>query len=175
MSIRDEINIAVNAGWLVNMQPTLPSIPHRRIILVSSSLQYELETELQDQATAHRAGLLLNTLDTFIGGGLITVGGRNDDAYIKLLEPEDRQVWEIRSVDPKPSIRVFGRFAEPNVFVATNKGFRRDLGAFGSAAFQRAMTDCTREWVKCFHTRPAHTGKRVNDFITENVVDLRDL
>lgn len=157
------------------MQPTLPSIPHRRIILVSRPLQEALEAELTDQAAAYRTGLLLNTLDTFIGGGLITVGGRNDDAYMKLLEPEDEQVWEIRSVDPRPSVRVFGRFAEPDVFVATNKGLRTELGAFGSAEFRRAMTDCTREWGKCFHTWPAHSGEQINDFITENVVDIRDL
>lgn len=123
-----------------------------------------------------RAGELLATFDTFLGGRLITIGGRNDkDAYMKFLEPEQEEVWEIRSIDPKPSIRVFGRFAAKNVFVATNMGFRSDLGGFGSIEFRAAMTHCKRAWSRCFHTWPPHKGKSAHDYISENVIDLRDL
>lgn len=175
MSIREQYKIAVNAGWLVNLLPTLPSIPHRRVIFVCRALHEEIEREWNEPATAIRVGQLLNTLDTFLGNGLITVGRRNDKhAYMKQMEKVE-EVWEIRSVDPKPSIRVFGRFAERDVFVATNKGFRKPLGAFGSPEFKRAMTTCTQEWRRCFQTWPVHTGDTVHDYLSENVVDLRDL
>ncbi|MCC0013849.1 MAG: hypothetical protein H6881_08230 [Rhodobiaceae bacterium] len=128
-----------------------------------------------DEALEHRTSQLYQTFDTFISGNLVTVGGRHDDSFMKLLEPEDEQVWEIRSISPKPSIRVFGRFAEPDVFVATNKGFRADLGGFGSVGFKRAMTTCLQEWRKCFQNWPAFTGRHFNDYITSGAVDLRDL
>lgn len=176
MSIRELIQTAVNVGWLVNLQPRLPSIPHQRIILVCRNLNDELERELNDPSTAVRTAELFNTFDTFLGGRMITVGTRNDrDAYMKILEPEADEVWEIRSVDPKPSIRVFGRFARQDVFVATNKGMRTELGGFGSKEFRDCMTRCTTEWRKCFQTWRPHTGSRINDYISDNVLDLRDL
>jgi len=56
-----------------------------------------------------------------------------DPAYLKLLAPARDAVWEIRSVRPAPSIRVLGRFAEYDVFVATNYALRKPLGV-GSRA-----------------------------------------
>lgn len=176
MSIREQIQTALDAGWVVNLLPTLPSIPHWRVIFMTRRLSDELEQHLEDPTTMVRAAELLATFDTFLGGRLVTIGGRNDKhAYMKLLEPEQEEVWEIRSIDPKPSIRVFGRFAAKDVFVATNMGFRSGLGGFGSIEFRAAMTHCKREWSRCFYTWPPHKGKSVHDYISENVIDLRDL
>jgi hypothetical protein len=176
MSIREQIQTAINEGWLVNMPPTLPSVPHSRILLVCRGLSDAIETDLNNPAKAVRTAQLLSTFDTYLGGGLITVGGRKHKAaYMKRLEPESEEVWEIRSVDPRPSIRVFGRFAEPDVFVATNMGFRTDLGGFNSKEFLRAVSACKREWRRSFHTWPPYSGIYINDYITQDVVDLRDL
>lgn len=176
MSIRDQIQMAVNEGWLVNAAPTLPSVPQSRVLFICRNLHDEIEANLNDRSVATRTAELLSTFDTYIGGRLITVGGRNDKhAYMKRLEPDAEEIWEIRSVDPKPSIRVFGRFVLPDVFVATNKGFRTELGGFNSPQFRRSMSICKIEWRKCFHTWPPHTGGNIHEYITHNAVDLRDL
>jgi hypothetical protein len=46
--------------------------------------------------------------------------------YLFLLYRADEAVWEIRSVRPNPSIRVLGRFAAKDIFVATNFALRDD-------------------------------------------------
>ncbi len=50
---------------------------------------------------------------------------------IKQLKPEKFEHWELISRRPKPSLRVFGRFAKPNVFVGTYVRERRGLGKRG--------------------------------------------
>jgi len=76
-----------------------------------------------------RIGRLWADFDHFCLGGVITVGyGRNSSCAMKQLDPRTDEIWEIRSRDPKPQIRVFGRFADTDVFVATHFCRREDLG-----------------------------------------------
>jgi hypothetical protein len=42
---------------------------------------------------------------------------KHDEAFLGRLEPTTLSVFDIRSRDPKPSLRVLGRFARPDVFV----------------------------------------------------------
>jgi hypothetical protein len=176
MSIREHLQLALDAGWLVNLQPSLPSIPHQRMIFVARTLYSELEYELNDASSAVRTAELFSTFDVFLSGKPISIGGRDDKyAYIKQLEPTTEEVWEIRSIQPRPSIRVFGRFAACDVFIACNKGLRTQLGGFGSREFQKAMSYCKIEWRKCLQSWPPHSGKRPNDYVSENLRDLSSL
>ena len=49
---------------------------------------------------------------------------------MKPLRKRADEVWEIRSRAPSPSIRLFGRFAMPNVFIGTNWEYRSFLELF---------------------------------------------
>jgi hypothetical protein len=46
---------------------------------------------------------------------------------MRRLCPEELDVWEIKSHLKKPQLRVFGWFALPKLFVATNYAVRDDL------------------------------------------------
>ena len=64
---------------------------------------------------------LRRDLDRFVEGGVITVSAepyRAGIAYLSRLHDAPDEVWEIRSRHPKPAIRVFGRFAAPDLFIA---------------------------------------------------------
>lgn len=175
MSIREFLKLAVQSNWLVNLEPSLPSLTQKRVIFASRSLYDELVRELGDPSTAVRTAELMATFDTFLNGDLITVGGRRSKhAYMKQLEPFEAEVWEIRSVDPKPSIRVFGRFLTTDVFIATNKGRRSELGEFNSKNFRLAISYCGIEWRRCLPQALPHKGDSINDYISEHVFDLRD-
>jgi len=50
-----------------------------------------------------------------------------DGIDIKRLDPPERDIWEIRSHLKKPQLRLFGWFALPKWFVATNYALRDDL------------------------------------------------
>ena len=63
---------------------------------------------------ANAANLAPSFLESVVGRYRGTRLGRQElDA--ELLE--DDEVWEIRSRAPSPNIRLFGRFAMPNVFI----------------------------------------------------------
>lgn len=73
-----------------------------------------------------------------------------DPNYIFLLTPTSDCVWEIRSVQPDPSIRVFGCFAEKDSFVATNYELRKDLKEFESPLWQWSRKKARACWRKIF-------------------------
>jgi hypothetical protein len=53
-------------------------------------------------------------------------------AYMARLERVSDGIVEIRSFDPSPSLRLFGGFAEQDVFVGLTWEWRRNLGGPGS-------------------------------------------
>lgn len=76
----------------------------------------------------------------FIEGGYIT------DSLIKQLHPPKFEHWEMLSRRPKPSMRVFGRFAHPDVFIGTHVRRRQELGAMWSAEFEHEKLVCEDHW-----------------------------
>jgi hypothetical protein len=176
MSIRGEIDARRQDGELFALEPLLPGLPQPRVIFVSRWLRTELQGPWKTKSEEERMGRLWADLDWFTAGGEIIVGGQKDDTcHIKPLLPPTEEVWEYISRAPKPSIRVFGRFAEPDVFVATHKWLRQLLGAFGSRDWKREIRRCKTEWRRLFPANEPHTGVSINDYITENVIDRRDL
>ena len=77
---------------------------------------------------------------------------------MKWLDPQKQEVWELKSVRPKPSIRVFGRFAQPNVFVATHWAFRTDLKGKWSQEYWEEIAKCEARW-KGLTDKPPFEGK----------------
>lgn len=154
----------------------MPGAPHKRVILANHSLFEELNGPWEDEAEEIRMGRLWADLDRFSTGEEIVVGGRFDDnCQMKPLYPVSAEVWEFISRYPVPSLRVFGRFAEIDVFVATHKWVRSLLGAFQSKLWKREIRRCKAEWTRLFPADYPVTGVSVNDYISENVVDRRDL
>lgn len=76
----------------------------------------------------------------FVIGGLVT------DDLMKQLLPPKYEHWELRSRKPKPSLRVFGRFAKPDVFVGTHVRKRADLKGMWSQEFEQAKLKCEEHW-----------------------------
>lgn len=149
------------------MRPFFEGARERRELYATPWVHEEVfETQKARMAQLHA------DLDRFIGGGSIAVGGRAaKDAFMKLLEPSRDGVWEIRSIDPKPSFRVFGLFAERDCFVATSVQERKLLGAFDSLQWRRARRHALAQWRGLFATWPPHRGEHLDDYLT-NAVEL---
>ncbi|GLS39378.1 hypothetical protein GCM10010869_49750 [Mesorhizobium tianshanense] len=73
-------------------------------------------------------------------------GGRITDDLMKQLIPRKYEHWELRSRKPRPSLRVFGRFAMPDVFVGTHVERRDTLGAKWSAQWEYQKLVCEDHW-----------------------------
>jgi hypothetical protein len=174
MSIHDEIKFREDEGRLFRVKPQIPGTPEPRIIYVTTDVKLEIFGDTDDTPQNPRMGRLHADLDRFIAGAEIAVGGRrHKSAYIKQLEPERDGVWEIRSVDPDPQFRLFGRFADTDVFVATHLMQRSWLGVFQSFSWRQSIRRSKAIWGALFVSWPAKDGDHIHDYISENVLDLR--
>jgi hypothetical protein len=121
MSIRDEIRECLDDGRLRLLSPTLPHDPVVRYVFASEEIAELVEGPWPDKGWEVRCARLRMDFDVFIRGDVIAVAeqcSKNKTAYMARLFPGCDEVWEIRSRDPSPSLRVFGRFSELDVFIA---------------------------------------------------------
>ena len=80
--------------------------------MVSTAARAKETDRLNSLRERIRAAELQADLDYFIDGkrmNLRPLMSVEEYAQMALLEPPHAEVWEIRSVDPKPAIRIFGR------------------------------------------------------------------
>src|SRR3546814_17331830 len=109
---------------------------------------------------AHRVGQLRYDFDHFSTGGPITVGyGSEGTCMLKRLEPQSEEVWELRSRAPKPALRVFGRFAETDAFLAPHMVRSDDLGGRGALEWAAAIRTWMASWAQLCHPFPPPSGK----------------
>lgn len=73
-------------------------------------------------------------------------GGRMTEQLIKQLKPEKFEHWELLSRKPRPSLRVFGRFALPDVFIGTHVKERKGMGGMWSPQFEHEKLVCEEHW-----------------------------
>jgi hypothetical protein len=137
---------------------------------ISPELLSLLEGPWADVAQEIRANKLRADLDYFIEGGNIAIGQdpykKKRTAYMVRLDPAYDEVWQIRSRDPKPGIRVFGRFADRDVFVALTWSERTPLGGPGNLAWIEAINLCKSEWRKLFPAYQPISGSDYNDYLS---------
>lgn len=161
MSIDNLINRELGKGTLIKHEPLIPLPQITRTIYLSPSVhRYVNGTDL-------RAGQLHQDLDAFIGGDIITVSmipREAGAAYLGILDPTSNGIWDIRSRDPRPGIRVVGGFARKDMFVATVVRVRKDIK--NEDAWNLIIAECKDEWKKRFNSIPPVTGGNPSDFIS---------
>jgi len=96
--------------------------------------------------------------------------GRVTADLLKQLQPPKYEHWELRNRRPKPSLRVFGRFALPNVFVGTHVKRREELSGMWSAEFEQEKLVCEQYYAAAglkavFSAAPSF---EYSSYITEN-------
>ena len=169
MSIRDEIQRCLTEQSLfVHALAVAEEV--KRCMLLSREIKNLLEGPWDDGNTAYRSGPLRDDLDRFVAGRPLAIAQAPYQArtsYLAQLDEPRDEVWEIRSRDPKPAIRVFGRFAEKDVFVALIWSYREPLGGPGSREWRDAIETSKAEWRKLFFTWPPHSGGSAGDYLSE--------
>lgn len=168
MSIRDEISDRCAEERLYLLQPALPGSPCVRHLFISSEIKTALFGPWSGAQEEYRLSKLRADFDAFTEGMLIAVGSdpykKKKTAFMSQLDPVEDEVWEIRSRDPKPGIRVFGCFSEKDSFVALTWLYREGLGGPKSREWRDARESCKAEWRKLFPTYNPHTGENFNEY-----------
>lgn len=156
MSISLEIRVQVAAGRLHPVVPWMRRDPgvEPRQMFVSNDIQELLNGPWHSEEWESRCGALRADLDRFVLGGMIPVAAhpltKGKTAYIRQLSKRYDEVWEIRSRDPRPALRVFGRFAQVDTFIALTAWYREDLGGRESRAWRDAIVECKTRWTNLF-------------------------
>jgi hypothetical protein len=167
MSIRDEINAHLASTRLVHLQHAIPGIRSVRTILVNQDVFRAVALQNWRGRERYRLGQLRADLDRFIGGERIAVmlfpRTRGATTYLKRLDPVRDEVWEIRSCDPKPGVRVLGRFSEPDFFIGLAWDFHENLRG---ASWEPLRQSCLSQWNALFPHHAAYNGKTAHEYVS---------
>ncbi len=109
MSIHDEIKHRIAEGRLFEVVPIMDE-PIQRRMYVTEEINVLLNGPWQDDPEwEERCGELRVTLEQFVIGAYLNVcliPYKAQAAYMGRLEPIKDEVWDIRSIDPSPALRV---------------------------------------------------------------------
>jgi hypothetical protein len=171
MLIHAAIERAKIVGALLPFVPPVTWVPKPRAFLMTKRLAAQISEAIvgSDAVRQERWERLRADIAHFVGNG------RVNEALLKQLDPHKFEHWELRSVRPKPSIRVFGRFAEPDVFVGTHAVERRSLGAKWSLEWEIEKLICEEEWRAALGECAPFQGTKYTDYITENAQIFPDV
>ena len=130
-----------------------------RVLLITEMLRDTLDGPWSSTDDEDRFNRLRADLEHFVTGGFI------DPNYIKKMKKTE-EVWTIRSVRPRPSLRVFGRFAIPDVLVATHYHDRQFLGEFNSRDWRQEIRHCKAKWRGLFPSYQPLSGENINAYVS---------
>jgi hypothetical protein len=175
MSIYSEIAARVNEHRLFALSPLMPPNPGvtPRHLFVSPEINALFNGPWHSRQWMSRCFLLRADLDRFSQGGLIPIATRplskGNTAYMRQLFRWREEVWEIRSRGAKPGIRVLGRFADTDVFIALTWHKRPDLRGPKSRAWRNAIVGCKTEWRNLFPAYAPRTGDPSSVYPTDYI------
>lgn len=178
MSIRDSISDRIAAGDLFPVEPAMPDDPVRRSMVVSLEIRQLLNGPWWSRGMARRCNELRADLEAFVKGDVIAVclvPRRARAAYMARLDRPVDEVWDIRSRDPRPALRVLGRFADRDLFVALTCASRSKdvawlprapLGNGYSREWRDAIVECKAVWRQLLHPYEPIHGDYVHDYLS---------
>lgn len=163
-------------GLLTYLRPQLGG-PIIREMYVYRAVMQAIDGPWRDEIDEVACSLLRRELDRFVEGQIISLAlhpfKKRRDAAIAILFPPEERVFDLRVREPYPGIRVFGCFAEKDVFVAMNWE-RRDLlptvmpPVNDAEEWETERKICLARWNQVSTYEPFE-GTSVNDYITNGI------
>lgn len=113
-------------------------------------------------------GFIHSALTSWTVGDWVHNNGKDQGGFLKRLVPPPPEIWAIRVTFPQPQVRIFGRFAEQDTFIALDMHTRGFLGKKGSSQWRAASSKCATDWATLFPNQLPHQGTSAADYISEN-------
>lgn len=172
MSTNPSIAKCVEAGHLVPWEPSFPSSPSKRCLFITAEIEKELDPAgWIDPALGQRYGQLAADFDRFAEGENIPVAmspyNKESHAFLARIDPVEYGVWTLRSVDPKPAIRVFGCFFEVDHFVGLFAVLREDLDGPRGRKWAEVRENTIALWDNMTNYEKRNLGDQIENYISE--------
>ena len=173
MSIESELRRLVDEEVLWCVEP-FPGDEAVRTVLVAS----DLDDLFANMTAMKRVGRLYANLQNIVTGGDVELSFepfKHRNATFGLLDPEHEGTWEYRDRDPEPGLRVFGRFADIDTFVAIDwaprsrplDGFdKQPLGAADSQEYLFAQIAVQQFWNRHLAAIRPILGAKCSDYFS---------
>lgn len=163
-------------GRLCAFVPEFDSDELVRSVLLHPQLAEDISGRVE--AWGRRVGRLQGDLESFVKGEHVALSMTPFDhknAFLGLMDPATDGTWEIRSRDPNPGLRVFGKFPCTDTFVALSWeprsvrfGGRSPLGARRSLEYQLALIETDKRWNGALPGAVPLTGGSYRDYVSNN-------
>jgi hypothetical protein len=139
---------------------------YRRWIYVRPQAHEEMSNR-GDHQTFRRLSVLFQM---FITGETISAAlhRNHKKAQWARLMPSHHEIWETRVKNTTPELRILGRFACVDVFVAFHIYEGWELKG---RTWETAKARCQSEWSELFHGAPVHSGD-LHAYISANVTPV---
>ncbi len=175
MSIHGRLAVAVSNGLLIEFEPVITQESTKRSLFATPEVHRLVIGPWNDEAEEKRCGKLMADFERFVLGRHISVNwdkhSKNAmDSFMARLHPYEHEVWQIRSRVPSPGIRIFGRFAYRDCFIAFSWRYRRELNGKNSPEYLEVMRSCQAQWSNIFASYDAFTGDRIDDYISKKYI-----
>jgi hypothetical protein len=178
MSIHTEIDHLIGKGKLFSIEPFLGD-PVARMMVISPEIQGLLDGPWESETMERRCGRLEADLQAFVKGDNIALSltpYEHKTAYLGRLDRPKDEVWDIRSRDPSPGLRVFGRFGDIDLFVALSWaprsvgwGSQSALGDVSTMNWDFAILECQERWNDLLPGHKPIHGEGIHDYVSSNV------
>lgn len=162
----------LNKKSLYVLAPLAKRESPKRVILLSGLMKKDIiDGPWKDKAEEDRlAGTLRADLDRFVSGDLLraSLGGPARASEDMKRLKDTYEVWEFKSdTKKKQGIRVFGRFAGYDLFVATHWQWRDSLDNYGSDKWDKEINRCRNDWFSIFQNHTPQTGDTIDAYLSD--------
>jgi hypothetical protein len=189
MSIDSLINRRIDEGRLFLVEPVFDSDEADRTLLIAPEINHLIEGPWPNEKWEVRGNRLRADLENFASGGRLSVCVEPFEATkedLGLLDPPDHGVWDLRSREPQPGLRLLGQFVAKDTFVALVPAmrsvrsdppdfvYRGPLGDRNSREWRLAVRDTEILFRSLFLPFNAVMGDDIRDVLSGSYYSLRN-
>ena len=161
-------------GRLSYVPPQMRGDVARRHVFLEAGLALSLEAAIAGRSKLDvRRSQILQDVDTFTTGKMISFGNhpfeKGRSAFMARTDPIELGIFDIRSNDPSPALRLFGAFSETDVFIGLTLRIRKELGGKHEPHFSDAITSAQLTWNTLFPRHKPFVSVNPTEHVSQNV------